>query len=318
MGAGGGPTAELIGRTVTVSAPATSANLGPGFDHLGLAFDLRQSATLRVVETASVAEVTGEGAEEIPRDGSHLIIRTALTALAELGHPVPGLALTADNVIPHGRGLGSSAAAIIAGIVAATRLADVEPDPAWMLGLAVRIEGHADNVAAALHGGLVIAYPEGTTRFGVAAVPVHPEIGAAVYLPDTPVSTAEARGLLPATVPHADAAANAGRAAVLIEALSRSPELLLAGTADRLHQHYRRPAMAESYALLESLRNKGFAAVISGAGPSVLVLGRTAALAGLPDRPGFRRSPLGIGTGARVELGGALNPAQPPLGDGVM
>lgn len=309
MSAGGGSAADLIGRTVTVSAPATSANLGPGFDHLGLAFDLRQSATLRVVETASVAEVTGEGADEIPRDGSHLIIRTALTALAELGHPVPGLALTADNVIPHGRGLGSSAAAIIAGIVAATRLAGVEPDPAWMLGLAVRIEGHADNVAAALHGGLVIAYPEPVTGgsggggFGVAAVPVHPEIGAIVYLPDTPVSTAEARGLLPATVPHVDAAANAGRAAVLIEALSRSPELLLAGTADRLHQHYRRAAMPESYALLESLRDKGFAAVISGAGPSVLVLGRTAALAGLPDRPGFRRSVLGIGTGARVEPG---------------
>ncbi len=299
--------ADLIGRTVSVSAPATSANLGPGFDHLGLAYDLRQQATLRVTESASVAEVTGEGADAVPRDGSHLIIRSALTALAELGQSVPGLALTADNVIPHGRGLGSSAAAIVAGILAATELAGVEPDPAWLLRRAVEIEGHADNVAAALHGGLVIAYPESDdapgTGYGVAGVQVHPEVGATVYLPETPVATAEARGLLPATVPHGDAAANAGRAALLVEALSRSPELLLAGTTDRLHQGYRRVAMPASYDLLESLRDKGFAAVISGAGPSVLVLGRAAALAALPDRAGFRRLVLRIGTGARVEAG---------------
>ncbi|WP_152362796.1 homoserine kinase [Microlunatus speluncae] len=301
------PAGELIGRTVTVSAPATSANLGPGFDHLGLAYELRQQATLRVIDSASVAEVTGEGADTVPRDGSHLIIRSALAALADLGLTVPGLALTADNVIPHGRGLGSSAAAIVAGIMAAAALAGVEAEPARVLRRAVEIEGHADNVAAALHGGLVIAYPEsagtGDPGFGVARVGVHPEVGAVVYLPDTPVSTAEARGLLPATVPHGDAAANAGRAALLVEALSRSPELLLAGTADRLHQSYRRVAMPASYDLLESLRDKGFAAVISGAGPSVLVLGRVAELAALPDRSGFRRLALRIGTGARVEPG---------------
>ncbi len=135
----------------------------------------------------------------------------------------------------------------------------------------------------------------------MAEVDVHAELGAVVYLPDTPVSTEKARGLLPATVPHGDAAANAGRAALLIEALSRSPELLLAGTVDRLHQGYRRAAMPASYELLESLRHKGFAAVISGAGPSVLVLGRTASLAALRDHAGFRRLDLRIGTGARVE-----------------
>lgn len=291
---------DLVGRAVTVSAPATSANLGPGFDHLGLAYDLRQHATLRVVDTASVADVTGEGAEAVPRDGSHLIIRSAVTALADLGLDVPGLALTADNVIPHGRGLGSSAAAIVAGLLAGTVLAGVDPDQARLLRLATELEGHADNVAASLLGGLVIAYPQGD-RVGAAVVPVLPEIGAIVYLPDTSVPTSEARGLLPAVVPHGDAAANAGRAALLVEALSRTPELLLAATEDRLHQHYRRAAMPASYDLLESLRNKGFAAVISGAGPAVLVLGRAAGLTVLPEHEGFRRRSLAIGTGARVE-----------------
>lgn len=296
------PSADLIGRSVTVSAPATSANLGPGFDHLGLAFDLRQAATLRVTATESAAEVTGEGADAVPRDGSHLIIRAAMAALDDLGATVPGLALTADNVIPHGRGLGSSAAAIVGGIVAAAALAGVALEPDWALRRAAQLEGHADNVAAALHGGLVIAFPQ-HDRVGVATVAVHPELAAVCYLPDTPVATAEARGLLPATVPHGDAAANAGRAALLVEAVSRTPELLLDATVDRLHQHYRQAAMPESYELLESLRDKGFAAVISGAGPSVLVLGRASGLASLPDRPGFRRRSLRIGPGARVESG---------------
>ncbi|MFC7621780.1 homoserine kinase [Microlunatus sp. GCM10028923] len=292
--------ADLVGRTVTVSAPATSANLGPGFDHLGLAFDLRQAATLRVVASGFSAEVTGEGAEDVPRDGSHLILRSAVAALADLGCEVPGLALTADNVIPHGRGLGSSAAAIVAGLLAGTVLAGADPEPERLLGLATDIEGHADNVAAALLGGLVIAYP-GPDRVGAVQVPVHPDLAAMVYLPDTSVPTSEARGLLPAEVPHSDAAANAGRAALLVEALSRSPELLLPATEDRLHQRYRRTAMPESYDLLESLRDKGFAAVVSGAGPSVLVLGRAPSLTHLPDQPGFRRRNLSVGTGARVE-----------------
>ncbi|GAB3756053.1 homoserine kinase [Microlunatus parietis] len=292
--------ADLVGRTVTVSAPATSANLGPGFDHLGLAFDLRQAATLRVTETGFTAAVTGEGADTVPRDGSHLILRSAVAALADLGREVPGLALTADNVIPHGRGLGSSAAAIIAGLFAGTVLAGVDPEPERLLGLANELEGHADNVAAALLGGLVIAYPE-PDRVGAVSVPVHPELGATVYLPDTSVPTSEARGLLPAEVPHSDAAANAGRAALLVEALSRTPDLLLPATEDRLHQRYRRTAMPESYDLLELLRSKGFAAVVSGAGPSVLVLGRAPSLAGLPEHPGFRRRSLAIGAGARVE-----------------
>lgn len=291
---------DLIGRTVTVSAPATSANLGPGFDHLGLAFDLRQAATLQVIDGKSTAVVTGEGAEDVPRDGSHLIIRSALAALAEFEANPPGLALTAENVIPHGRGLGSSAAAIVAGIVAGSALAGRDPDPDQALRLAAEIEGHADNVAAAVYGGLVIAYPK-SDRIGVASVEVHPDVGAVIYLPDTAVSTAEARGLLPATVPHGDAAANAGRAALLIEALSRTPDLLLDATVDRLHQPYRKPAMPDSYQLMESLRDKGFAAMISGAGPAVLVLGRKTALAGLPDEAGFRKIMVRIGSGARVD-----------------
>ena len=243
--------------------------------------------------------MSGERPRRIPRDESHLIIRAALVGLADLGVCVPGLRLAGHNTNPHGRGLGSSSAAIVAGLVAAAGLAEVELDRTWVLRHATAIEGHPDNVAAAAYGGLVLAY-EGPHGVQAAAGRLHPEIGAAVLVPDASVETARARGLLPEQVPHVDAAANAGSAALLVHALADDPERLWDATRDWLHQQYRAPAMPRSYALVTALRAAGYAAVISGAGPTVLVLGTIDRLAGLEEvpAPGFALRRCGVGAAA--------------------
>jgi len=288
------------GTRVVVEAPATSANLGPGFDCFGLALDWRESLELQVVESGVRVDVTGEGSDVLPRDETHLVVRCVAEGLDDLGVRAPGLALRSHNTIPHGRGLGSSSAAIVAGLVAARALAGVEPDHAWVLRHATRIEGHPDNVAAAIHGGFVLAYGHGE-HLAVVRGRVHPDLRTAVAVGEVPVETRAARRLLPSTVPHADAAADAGRAALLVHAIAQEPHLLHAGTQDWLHQRYREPAMPEAYALMARLRSAGFAAAISGAGPSVVVLGTEAALAGLQAaEPGTRFRGLGIGGPARA------------------
>jgi homoserine kinase len=289
------------GRSVAVEVPATAANLGPGFDCFGLALDWRERVNLAVIEQGYQIEVSGEGAADLPRDESHLIIRSALVGLADLGVRTPGLWLGCRNTIPHGRGLGSSSAAIVAGLVAAAGLAQVKVKPDWLLGHANAIEGHPDNVAAAVYGGFVLAY-EGRTGVRVAQGHVDPSIGAALYIPEMSLATAAARGLLPDTVPHVDATANSGRAALLVHAMASEPDLLYDATHDWLHQGYREPAMPRSYELMKSLRGRGFAALISGAGPSVLVLGRKADLAALEDQQatGFSLQLSGIGSAASI------------------
>jgi homoserine kinase len=296
------------GRSVTVEVPATSANLGPGFDCFGLALDWRERVNLAVIEHGYQLEVSGEGASDVPRDESHLIIRSALVGLADLGVTAPGLWLGCRNTIPHGRGLGSSSAAIVAGVVAAAGLAGVKVTPDWLLGHANAIEGHPDNVAAAVHGGFVLAY-QSRSGVTVAQGRVDSAIGAALYIPDTSVATDVARNLLPGMVPHIDAAANSGRAALLVHAMASQPELLYDATCDWLHQGYREAAMPRSYELMKSLRGQGFAAMISGAGPSVLVLGRHGDLAVLQDQdlPGFSVRLSGIGSAAAIV---ASDPAQ--------
>ena len=293
------------GRRVVVEVPATSANLGPGFDCFGLALSWREQVELTVTEGGFGVDATGEGADTVPRDESHLILRSVLRGLADLGHTAPGLRLRCHGTIPHGRGLGSSSAAIVAGLLAAAGLVHGarEETPAsrrWTLQHAAAVEGHPDNVAAAVHGGFVLAW-SGSDGVEVAVSPVHPDVAATVFVPSTPVATKAARGLLPPSVAHRDAARNAGRAALLVHALAADPDHLLAGTADWLHQDQRRPAMPDSWTLMHHLRGLGHAAVISGAGPTVLVLGRPAELAELEARPlGFRRVPLTVGDGAAV------------------
>lgn len=258
---------------VRVRVPATSANLGPGFDALGLSLGLYDDVVVRVADSGLHIDIAGEGADTLPRDEKHLLVRSLRTAFDLLGGQPRGLEIVCANRIPHGRGLGSSSAAICAGIVAAravTTGGDARLDDVALLELATEIEGHPDNVAACLLGGFTLAWMDGSAR----AIRMDPSdsIVPVVFVPGKPVLTETARGLLPRTVPHVDAAFNAGRAALLVEALTRRPELLLTATEDRLHQDYRAPAMPESVELVGRLRAEGVPAVISGAGPTVLAL----------------------------------------------
>ncbi|MGN6605459.1 MAG: homoserine kinase [Jatrophihabitans sp.] len=270
----------FVRAPVTVEVPATSANLGPGFDALGLALDLTDTLTAEVVDDGLHIDVRGEGAG-VARDESHLVVRAMRTAFERLDARPPGLRLTCHNAIPHGRGLGSSAAAIVAGLVLARGL--VAGGPEWLpddevLALAAGLEGHPDNVAPCLLGGLTVAWTEGGHASAL-RLDVDSRVRPVVLVPPFEASTERARGLLPTSVPHADAAANAGRAALLVAALTGAPEQLLPATADRLHQQYRATAMADSFALVTRLRADGHAAVISGAGPTVLVLADEASAA---------------------------------------
>ncbi len=263
------------GRSVSVKVPATTANLGPGFDTLGLALALYDELTVTVREQpGATVEVHGVGEGEVPTDESNLVVRAIAHAFAAYGQSLPGLNLVARNAIPHGRGMGSSGAAIVSGILAAKGLLEgvVEMDADALLKLATDLEGHPDNVAPALFGGLTIAWmePEGPQH---KKLMVHRGVSPLVFVPEAKMSTALARSLQPESVPHEDATFNVSRSALLIAALIQSPELLLAATEDRLHQNYRAAAMPETYALITMLREHGLAAVVSGAGPSLLVLG---------------------------------------------
>lgn len=268
------PLAGFVTGPVRVSVPATSANLGPGFDSLGLALDLRDELEGEVLPDGLVVEVRGAGADAVPLDEQHLVVRALRAAFDVLGGQPPGLRLTCANVVPHARGLGSSSAAIVGGVALARALVTdgarlLDDDAA--LRLAADLEGHPDNVAPALLGGFVISGRESGEWYAVRS-PVDARLGAVAFVPPDPVSTEVARGLLPAEVPHADAAADAGRAALLVAALAGRPEHLLAATRDFLHQAYRRPAMPATLDLVAQLRAEGHAAVVSGAGPTVLVL----------------------------------------------
>lgn len=271
----------MTGRTFAVRVPATSANLGPGFDTLGLALSVYDELVITELEPGRLEfEVTGSGADDIPRDASHLVVSTIQYVHDAVGVPMPGLRLVAHNVIPHGRGMGSSGAAVVAGVIAARALlegkADISDDD--LLRFATEIEGHPDNVAPALFGGLTIAWMTADGPGHKKLLP-HRGVSPVVFVPDFTMSTSLARSLQPTQVPREDAVFNVSRSALLIAALIQSPELLLQATEDKLHQDYRAEAMPATIALVQSLRAQGYPAVVSGAGPSVLVLA---------DGPGVR------------------------------
>ena len=266
---------SLTGRSVLVKVPATTANLGPGFDTLGLALSLYDELTVTVREEPGVfVEVIGVGEGVVPTDETNLVVTAIAHTFRAYDIEMPPLNLVARNSIPHGRGMGSSGAAIVSGIMAAKGLLEgiVDIDSQALLALATEMEGHPDNVAPALFGGLTIAWmtPQGPQHKKLI---VHRGVSPLVFVPSTTMSTALARSLQPATVPHEDAIFNVSRSALLIAALIQSPELLLAATEDKLHQSYRASAMPETDTLIQLLRANDLAAVVSGAGPSILVLG---------------------------------------------
>jgi homoserine kinase len=267
---GGWPTGP-----VTVAVPATSANLGPGFDSFGLALSLYDTVTARVTPGGVAIEVTGAGAAAAAAGEQHLVIRAMRAAFAQIGGQPPGIALFCQNEIPQGYGLGSSAGAIVAGLLAGRALAGgaglaALPDDA-LFALATSLEGHPDNVAACLAGGLTIAWtPDLGAGVRAARLTPLPAVAPVLCVPATPLATEAARKVLPAQVPHADATANSARAALLVTALTSQPDLLMDATQDFLHQRYRATEMPATGALIGALRAAGVPAVISGAGPSVL------------------------------------------------
>jgi homoserine kinase len=260
-----------VSNAFTVRVPATSANLGSGFDALGLALTLYDVVSAEPAEVTSV-DVVGEGAGELPTDEKHLIVQVMRETFAEVGLPAPALRLTCVNAIPQARGLGSSSAAIVAGVTLANALAGGPLDRAGELRLAARIEGHPDNVAPCLLGGFTIAW---LAKDGARAVsmPPSPFVRPTLLVPGSKNLTTEARAALPGAVPHADAAFNVGRSALLVHALTAAPDLLFEATEDRLHQGYRAPGMPETAAMVEALRERGAPAMVSGSGPTVLILG---------------------------------------------
>ena len=288
---------------VRIRVPATSANLGPGFDSFGLALARYDEVEARLSDGVTVVTI-GVGADEVPTDGRHLVARAVARAWSAAGRELPGLEMTCRNVIPHGGGQGSSAAAIVSGLLAGRALL---PDPtvlseAMLLDLATELEGHPDNVAPALAGGFTLAWTDGSGRARSVRRNVHAGIRATVFTAAASSSTHVARAILPQQISHRDAAANSAAAALLVHAITCEPELLFEATVDRLHQEYRAASMPASAGLMNELRRAGWAATISGAGPSVLVLTDGPFDAAPWQRPEFVSAELAVDERGAVEL----------------
>ena len=255
-----------------VTVPATSANLGPGFDSLGMALAFYDEYELETIDSGLEIHISGEGANSAAKDESNLIYRSIKLVFESVGEKIPGIRLSCKNSIPHGRGMGSSGAAVAGGVMlAAGLLSDRNFSEQQLLEFATKMEGHPDNVAPALFGGLTIAWVDEAGPHHK-KLTVHRGISPLVLVAPNEMSTKLARSLQPESVPHTDAVFNVSRSALLVAALTQSPELMLAATEDRLHQNDRASAMPETSKLISELREKGHPAVVSGAGPSVLVL----------------------------------------------
>lgn len=257
-------------KEVTVSVPATTSNLGPGFDCLGLALGLRNKSIVSVASGPPAVEIHGEGAGKLPDDASNLVLQAARRVFQLLGVSPPALNLFQENLIPVSSGLGSSGAAVVAGIAAANALLDSSLSLPEMLALASEIEGHPDNVTPALYGGLTLSLA--SDRGFVVEKIMTPPMEVVVVLPDFELATSEARAALPKMVPLSDAIFNAGRVGYLLRVLAAGDFGRLAlAMEDRLHQPYRLGLIPGMNKAFEAGIQTGAAAVaLSGAGPSVV------------------------------------------------
>ncbi|MBV8860602.1 MAG: homoserine kinase [Mycobacterium sp.] len=296
---------------------ASSANLGPGFDSIGLALGLYDEIVVETAHCGLVVEVGGEGAGELALGPAHLVVRAVHWGLQAAGVSAPGLKVRCRNAIPHSRGLGSSAAAVVGGLAAANGLvAQAGSTPlsqAELIQLSSEFEGHPDNAAASVLGGAVVSWTDRSADPpGFSAVPLqlHPDIHLFPAIPEQRSSTAVARGLLPAQVSHDDARFNVSRAALLVVALTERPDLLMAATEDVLHQPQRALAMPVSAEYLRVFRRYQVAAVLSGAGPAVIALSTASQLP--PEvveygaANGFTVSEMTAGDGVRWSSGVAV------------
>lgn len=264
-----------IGTSASIKVPASSANLGPGFDTLGLALGLYDDITAEVIESGLELTIEGEGADVLPRTDKHLVIRAIHLGLSAAGVSAPGLRVHCVNRIPQSRGLGSSASAAVGGIAIAQELSGGALSTEQLVHLSATFEGHPDNSSASVLGNVVVSWTEnneGTTEYRAVSVAAHPDIKVTALVPDTHASTSEVRKVLPASVPHLDARFNVARAALLTYAIQHDPSLLFEATKDRLHQDYRAKALPVTTTWVERMRDAGLAAFVSGAGPTALAL----------------------------------------------
>jgi homoserine kinase len=302
------------GLTATATVAASSANLGPGFDSLGLALSLYDEIVVETADSGLTVTVEGEGAGQVALDSSHLVVRAIEAGLRASGCLAPGLVVRCRNDIPHSRGLGSSAAAVVGGLAAANGLvSQTDSTPLTveqLIQLSSAFEGHPDNAAAAVLGGAVVTWTDGVgaqARYAAAPLRVHPDIHLFPAIPAQRSSTAETRVLLPDMVSHTDARFNLSRAALLVVALTERPDLLMAATEDVLHQPQRASAMPASAEYLRVLRGCGVAAVLSGAGPAVIAFSAEPRLPAeaveFGAANGFTIAEMAMGDGVRWSTG---------------
>ena len=261
--------------TIRVAAPATTANLGPGYDCLGMALDIWNTIEVEplAVGAASSVAVSGEGEGELEAVPDNLVYRSMEFLYRELGRELPPVSINCNNEIPLARGLGSSAAAIAGGLAAANILSGGQFSQRDQLEMAATIEGHPDNVAAAVMGGLQLVVADESTLYTV-AVSIPAAMHAVLYIPERRISTADARSVLPQQLPVADAVHNMSRVALLVAGMATNhPEFLDIATQDRLHQPYRQPLFPAMKLLMKAARDAGaLGAFLSGSGSTVLAL----------------------------------------------
>ncbi|PZQ25645.1 MAG: homoserine kinase [Corynebacterium propinquum] len=267
-----------IGTKATVRVPASSANLGPGYDTLGLALGIYDVIEVEVTSSGLEIEIYGEGEDDLPRDGSHLVVKALRSGLNAADATAPGLRVTCTNAIPQSRGLGSSASSAVAGVAAANALAGYPLSDNQVVQLSSAFEGHPDNAAASVLGGATVSWMtvpvdgRSAPEYKAVSIGVHETIRATAIVPDFHASTPAVRRVLPSHVTHGDAAFNVSRVAVMTLAIQHHPDLLWEGTRDRLHQPYRADVLPVTAEWVNRLRNRGYAAYLSGAGPTIMVL----------------------------------------------